>query len=267
LNANTYIPVRADIRNVIHSIWQIERDRSVTSEQIIPKGVIEIIFNFSGDTIPFKVGKNNHTIPYCFINGFNRTPINLQFNNHQTFFGVRLQPLAIRKILGIPAKEFCDIAVDLCLIDKRFRALWQRMAETASFHKRVAIVCEWVSKQLIELQPREQFMNDFLCAQDQHQLTVTQLASNLCYSTRQLTRKVLEVTGMNTEEILLYKKYLHAIHLIHDPAFSLTDIAYDSGFSDQSHFIRVFRSLAHMTPGEYRKKKSFVEGHILQNVR
>ena len=58
-------------------------------------------------------------------------------------------------------------------------------------------------------------MNHFLCDTNQHDLSVAQLADSLCYSPRHLGRKILEATGMNTEEILLYKKYLHAVHLMH----------------------------------------------------
>ena len=75
----------------------------------------------------------------------------------------------------------------------------------------------------------------FYLTVDQHDLSVTELANSLCYSPRQLSRKMTEATGMNTEEILLYKKYLHAVHLIHHTDLSLTKIAYQSQF---------FRSIA-----------------------
>jgi AraC-like DNA-binding protein len=72
---------------------------------------------------------------------------------------------------------------------------------------------------------------------------------------------------MNTEEMLLYKKYLHAVDLLHSSHLSLTQIAYQSGFVDQSHFIRSFRLFTQMTPGEYRQQKSHLPGHFYANVR
>ena len=102
---------------------------------------------------------------------------------------------------------------------------------------------------------------------DQHDLSVKDLANSVCYSPRQLSRKMAEATGMNTEEILLYKKYLHAMHLIHHTDLSLTKIAYQSNFSDQSHFIKSFKTFTNMTPGDYKKSKGYVKGHIYENVR
>ncbi|MEJ0083093.1 MAG: helix-turn-helix transcriptional regulator [Puia sp.] len=110
-------------------------------------------------------------------------------------------------------------------------------------------------------------INHFLSGFDQHDVSVTELARSLCYSTRQLSRKMAEVTGMNTEEILLYKKYLHAVELIHHTDLSLTQIAYQSNFSDQSHFIKSFKAYSGMTPGVYKTNKSSMKGHIYENVR
>jgi AraC-like DNA-binding protein len=72
---------------------------------------------------------------------------------------------------------------------------------------------------------------------------------------------------MNTEEILLYKKYLHAVHLMHTTNLSLTEIAYRSRFSDQSHFIKTFKTYTNMTPGAYNRAKSAMKGHIYDIVR
>ncbi|MBC9932249.1 AraC family transcriptional regulator [Chitinophaga qingshengii] len=38
-----------------------------------------------------------------------------------------------------------------------------------------------------------------------------------------------------------------------NPAIPLTEVAYDNGFYDQAHFIRVFKSFAGMTPLQYKK--------------
>jgi AraC-like DNA-binding protein len=139
--------------------------------------------------------------------------------------------------------------------------------EQDNFETRVSIFSNWVESKLFNLQPQELHMNQFLCAVNQHDLSVSDLANSLCYSPRHLSRKILEVTGMNTEEILHYKKYLHAIHLIHHTDLILTKIAYQSHFSDQSHFIKAFKTYTHLTPGEYRRNKGDLMGHVIENVR
>jgi len=45
-----------------------------------------------------------------------------------------------------------------------------------------------------------------------------------------------------------------ALELMKDPAYSLTEIAYLTGFSDQSHFTRIFKKHTGESPSGYKKK-------------
>jgi transcriptional regulator GlxA family with amidase domain len=45
-----------------------------------------------------------------------------------------------------------------------------------------------------------------------------------------------------------------AINLIENSPYSLTEIAYMTGFSDQSHFTRIFKLYTGKNPSSYRKK-------------
>ena len=233
-----------------------------------PKSRIEVIFNFSdGAPILAKVGDRPGHLSNCFINGFNTAPVQIRLPEHQKFFGVQLQPLAVKKIFRVAACEFSNNVVDMTLLDPGVNALWHQLAEQTSFEQRVAVFSNWIEVKLPDWHPQETRINNFLSGIDQHDLSVTALANSLYYSPRQLSRKITEATGMNTEEILLYKKYLHAVHLIHHTDLSLTKIAYQSHFSDQSHFIKSFKTFTNMTPGDYKKSKGFVKGHIYENVR
>jgi AraC-like DNA-binding protein len=268
LEFNYYKPNDPATKNIIHSIWQMDRFTSYVKEYIIPKGIVEIIFNFSdGSPIIAQFENRKYQLPKCFINGYNTMAIQIQPPKHQVFFGIQFLPLSIKKIFGTPASEFSDIAVDITLLDPSFNSLWHQVVEQENFDDRVAVFLAWVKRNFIEWHPQEQLINKFLYTVNQDEYSVKALADYLCYSPRQLSRKLSEATTMNTEEILLYKKYLHAVHLMHHTDLSLTAIAYQSRFSDQSHFIKSFRAYTKMTPGEYRGIKSANQGHIYQNVR
>ena len=268
MHSSFYIPQTSHFSNVIHSFWQTERTIPFRQELIIPKGVIEVIFNFSDDSsLDAQLGARQYRLSDCFINGFNTAPIVLHPPGQQVFFGVQFKPLAVKKIFRTPACEFSDMLVDVALIDSAFRSLWHEMAEQSTFEARVSVFLRWMESNFPDCQPRDKLMDDFLLDFRQYDLSVSALADSLCYSPRHLSRKILEATGMNTEEMLLYKKYLHAVHLIHHTDLSLTEIAYECRFSDQSHFIKSFRAYTNMTPGVYRRNKSVVQGHIFEDVR
>lgn len=268
LNNNLSIPQTSRFSHVIQSIWQAERRTPLHRETIIPKGVVEIIFNLN-DKFPIisQIGSKQYRVSDCFINGFNTVPIQLQPPEQQFFFGVQFKPLAVKEIFGIPAREFSNTIVDATLLDAGFRSLWHQIGDQTSFDARVSVFLNWIERKRTESQPRESLMNDFLMGEHQPDLSVTALAGSLFYSPRHLSRKIIEATGMNTEEMLLYKKYLHAVHLMHHTHLTLTEIAHDCHFSDQSHFIKSFKAFTGMTPGAYKRTKSEVPGHVFEDVR
>lgn len=268
MQRNHYLPATNYLQNVMSLIWQVDGFPN-QQETIIPKGVVEIIFDF-GENIPVQAqfGKEHYQLPRVFINGFNTSPIQLQHPQGHTFFGVQLHTTVIKSVFGVRAQEFANRAVDLTLVDPFFAVLWQHMAEQNSFEKRVALITSWLESKRIDLHPQDKMLHHFLDNPDQLAQNVTSLAKTLCYSPRHLSRKIYALTEMNTEELLSYKKYLYSIQLMHHSTeLSLTEIAYASNFSDQSHFIKSFKTFAQLTPGEYRNRKSPVPGHLYENVR
>src|SRR6185369_16618286 len=154
------------------------------------------------------------SVPRCFIRGFNTIPIQLHLSGWQTYFGVVLYPAAARHILKIQPVEFLNTCIDLTLVDASFHSLWDCLAEQKSFDERVTVFTEWLSSRLPCLTDREMAFDSFLQGHTSSPLSVPQLAKQFCYSSKQLSRKLYELAGMNTEQILLYKKYLQAVHLM-----------------------------------------------------
>ena len=77
--SDIYFPTSEIEKTFINSIWRLsENDLNERKEIILPKGTVEIIFNFS-DTINYfnpslQVSKN---LPSVFINGINFKPFEL----------------------------------------------------------------------------------------------------------------------------------------------------------------------------------------------
>ena len=48
------------------------------------------------------------------------------------------------------------------------------------------------------------------------------------------------------------------MELLEHTSLSVTQIAYNTGFSSTSYYIRTFRQRVHMTPGAYRRKAALL---------
>lgn len=264
---NFTIPQSPLIKDTVCAFWQIHRRNSPSlNETIIPKGVVEIIFSFETTKLYAIINEQSLTIPRCFVQGFHTCPVQLHLADRQTFFGVILHPTAAKHIFHFHPVEFTNCVIDLTLTDTSFYTLWHRLGEQDRFNDRVTVFTDWLIKKLPQLTEREKAFNNFLNTHSDIHLSVSDIANRFCYSSKQLSRKLFELTGLNTEQTLLYKKYLQAVHLMHYSELSLTKIAFSCHFYDQSHFIRTFKSLSQLTPKEYRQRKSNISGHIFENV-
>ena len=84
-------------------------------------------------------------------------------------------------------------------------------------------------------------------------ISVTELAKACGLSAGALVRGFKKSTGVSPHQWLLYRRIDLAIELMSEPDTSLAQIAYSAGFSDQSHFSRVFAQKMSVTPGAWRK--------------
>lgn len=261
------LPASSPASDIIQYCWEVQhRYPQPVRERILPKGTLELMFHFDGSARR-EVAGAPQIVSRCFLNGFNSQPLSVQLAGAHHLFGIVLQPAASRSLLRTPALEFADACLDATLLDPYFDQLWHRLAAAANFADRVALGCSWLLGRSAELSPRERALNNFLTDDRNLLWTVDGLSKHLCYSTRQTARQLRALTGRNTEETLLFRKYLHALNQVHSSDDSLTAIAYESGFSDQAHFIRTFRASTGMTPGAYRRRRSHLPGHLFEDVR
>jgi AraC-like DNA-binding protein len=68
--------------------------------------------------------------------------------------------------------------------------------------------------------------------------------------------------GTSPSEALAFRRFEHSLQQIHHSSDNLTQIALNCGFYDQSHFIRVFKQFAQMTPRQYLLQKSEMVGQF-----
>lgn len=87
-------------------------------------------------------------------------------------------------------------------------------------------------------------------------LSLVQVARKANMSISCFGRRLKKQTGMTFTGYVNAQRVARAKELIKKEEFSMLHIALACGFGTQSHFNRVFRKIAGITPGEYRKTDS-----------
>lgn len=86
-------------------------------------------------------------------------------------------------------------------------------------------------------------------------LTISQIARDLCISTTQLNRRLKRATGRTTEQYLLHFRLEQARHKLLTEKKSVSLVSGETGFKDLAHFSRAFKKRYGMSPSEVLKRK------------
>ncbi|MBO3464064.1 AraC family transcriptional regulator [Aetokthonos hydrillicola Thurmond2011] len=87
-------------------------------------------------------------------------------------------------------------------------------------------------------------------------LSLSEIANELSMSQYYFCRLFKRSTGMSPHQYLIHQRVEWAKHLLKDPEQTITDIAFECGFANPSHFAKYFRQCTGMNPKEFRKKNS-----------
>lgn len=85
-------------------------------------------------------------------------------------------------------------------------------------------------------------------------IKIEDLAQEACMSVSTFLRRFKKQFGLTPGAYIKEVRYKMAARLLIESAQPLSSIAFDCGFSDQSHMTREFKKLAGVTPKAYRKK-------------
>lgn len=85
-------------------------------------------------------------------------------------------------------------------------------------------------------------------------ISVEKLSKTMYISRSQLSRKVLNLTGMSTSDFVMQVRMGKARRLLEDTTIPITEVALKCGFNDPSYFTRMFKKTYDITPSQARKR-------------
>ena len=94
---------------------------------------------------------------------------------------------------------------------------------------------------------------DFIAENYSEAITLEDIAEAAGLGTFRIAHLLKEATGKTALQNIHYLRIQEARRLLESSDLSCTDIAYETGFGDQSYFIKHFRKWMGTTPAKYRK--------------
>ncbi len=85
-------------------------------------------------------------------------------------------------------------------------------------------------------------------------ISMKEMAKQAGVSATSFNTRFREILRMTPSEYVLSRRIEHARRLLLQTSKSLADIAFELGFTDQSHFTKRFRRVTGLTPKDYRRR-------------
>jgi AraC-like DNA-binding protein len=265
-SSEIFFPTLPEERMLVRMIWKVqERNLDAAKEMILPKGTAEIIFNLSEKGYCRKSNSSEIIdIPTSLINGVNFSPYEIVKSGYHCFFGIQLNPYALKFLFHIPVAELNDRVISSELLCPELNILAEQVAAAGMFNRQTAILMNWLRKKITASNGciTDKRITAIHYDGEVHHYSAGALSKKYNLCDRQLRRISNEWMGMCPADYLIYRKYLKALYEIHKEKDSLTGVAYESGFYDQAHLVRTFRFFTGYTPGKYKKMMGPLPGHI-----
>lgn len=170
---------------------------------------------------------------------------------------LQLYPFASKYLLNVDPKSLNDDCYDLFQIEnvntKRFH---EKLLVTNDLTKQIEIMCDLAEALLVAHQVKE---DDRIQNAIHHIIEnkgygrISDIRDQVFMTERTFERNFMNEVGLTPKQFAKIIQFQSTIEKVENPEKErFTDIAFDSGFSDQAHFNRVFKSYTGLSPKQYR---------------
>lgn len=249
----TEISPASHLRDLIKCYWTLtgEEEPGGDIESIIPDGCPEFVFNLGPPFRRFYRQKLEFQ-PTAIVVGQMKSVVTVAPSGGIDLFGVRLRPFGLFPFLRQTVESLTDrIESVSCVFGTRGRILEQRIQEAESDRERIEIFEKAFQKELNGTVAVSDEIRGALAMidSDPSGVRIAAAAEELGMSVKRLERRFKREIGLTPKFLARLTRIQRLVaDLGENSPVSLTEQSYLHGFSDQSHMIREFRSIAGRPP-------------------
>lgn len=196
-----------------------------------------------------------------FLYGQTIEPIALEAKGPHKFVVFQLYPFASKYLLGIDPKVLNDDCYDLLTLDEiNIQSYYQQLKQADSLE----IMIDWIAQLMLQLiayhaiPPNDQIQKAIAqILAHKGQIKISTLLQDIYLSERSFERQFKAQVGLTPKQFAKIIQFQTSIHYLNESKFKkLTEVGLESGFTDQSHFIKTFKTYTGQTPSFYLQQSN-----------
>lgn len=177
--------------------------------------------------------------------------------------GAQLLPGAALFLFGIPADELSFRHTNLeDLLGSRARSIRDELSEARLPERRIEIFESFLAKRISE-NARLHPAISMALRRFEDEAELSEVVRDSGHSHRHFISLFRSAVGLSPKRYLRIARFQRAlVRMQSRPTSSLSHVAIDTGYSDQSHFTREFRAIANISPSQYRELAPKSPNHV-----
>lgn len=237
----------------IRHYWILQDDAADTvSERTLPIGCIQLVFH-KGKRLFLQ--NESRLQPQSFVCGQSVGFSDVVSTGRIEMITVVFQPYAAKVLLHIPVNLFHGQNVPMDEVgDAGLSDLSKQVADTPDNTACIRLIEQFFLRRLYSFSEYnlKRMSAVFQEINNQPQIQISQLSEAACLSSKQFGRVFADYVGTTPKEFIRIVRMQRALFLLQqNPAVPFARLAYECGFSDQSHMIKEFKLFSGYTPAEY----------------
>lgn len=246
-----YIPTKK-IADVVDSILVVEENnvKKTFSLPLFANGKPTLLFQTTKGTI-----KNNSN--YLTLFGQTTLPDQITFTENFTLIAYFFKPFALTPLFVFSAQELTDNPISLNLVQQQSaRLLQEELLHASTIKEMLSILDDFVFSLTTKIQTYNNLIKyaTQLIVENPSKEILKKVQNKLFVTERTFQRIFEDKVGISPNEYRRIAQFNSAFQQMNQRQFiQLSDIAFNNGYADQSHFIRAFKEFTNLTPKEYLK--------------
>ncbi|MDX2068453.1 MAG: helix-turn-helix domain-containing protein [Haliscomenobacter sp.] len=250
-------PPSPHLAPLIKCFWSLEFAATPQPEKqtIIPDGCIELIIHYGDLYQQFQENGSSFIQPRSFVFGQLSNTLEIAPIGHTGIIAARFHPDGFIPLATIPLAGMENRAVPLTeLFGEESDFLEKNILIASTQAERIQHIETFLLARLNKLEVLDCIVKSSIeiLVSQAGQVKVEEMAEKLNINRRKLERKFSINVGLSPKQLSKIIRLQTALkQLNQNTELSLTELAYQSGYFDQSHFIKDFKAFTGISPKQF----------------
>lgn len=253
------------IKNYIHKFWILDHSNGILysdARYALPNGCFTLAF-IDGEGLILERGNSATNIKSgIYLVGQITKRLKITVRPRSKAIMAQLSPWAPTLITKLPLHELTDKFAELDLVNKELHKAFSSIDGSDEHLLIQKIYCE-LENYLYETNDAcliRNVISAFTASLPATPLRIADIAADAGYSKRYIEKKFSLAIGLSPKEMYAILRLRSVVDVLKRPdnKFSLTQLALEFGYFDQSHFIKIYTGIMDSLPGKFE-----VEDYIL----